>query len=135
MSTIVEVWTGPEPISEDAQLYSARHTLCGELSQPETENHIETKFHVFSELGMSISFFFWYQMIQLGYIIMTTLFSAAWMGSITKFSLSLVADRKFLQRYLLLHSIIEDSKFAYHVVPNLLFRNVSFSWKIEGFTQ
>jgi len=75
-------------------LYTARHTLCGEISQPDSETSMETKFHVFNS-----------------YVIMSTMFGGPWMGAFTKFSLSIIVNRTHLQRYLVLHRVVEDRLF------------------------
>ena len=47
-----QIWHGCEEIEEEVQLKTARHSLSGELGEEETmASLIETKFHVFSELG------------------------------------------------------------------------------------
>ncbi len=48
----LQIWHGCEDIEEEVQLKTARHSLSGELGEEETmDSLIETKFHVFSELG------------------------------------------------------------------------------------
>ena len=56
-------------------------------------NHVETKFHLYSELG---------------FIIIATSFIALYQGTPTKFSLNLIVRRECLDRYLILHKVIED---------------------------
>ncbi len=125
-----------ERIEEEVQLYAARHTLCGEIAgTAETESLIETKFHVFSELGNPCCDIFPFSIILyiaiwlyssylivlynlfmihrfLGYLVTATLFSAAYMSSSSsKFSLSLIIKKEYLQNYLNIYALVEDSKF------------------------
>eukprot|EP00026_Physarum_polycephalum_P004318 Phypoly_transcript_04336.p1 GENE.Phypoly_transcript_04336~~Phypoly_transcript_04336.p1 ORF type:complete len:617 (+),score=85.46 Phypoly_transcript_04336:52-1902(+) len=91
---VEQVWTGSETIPEELQLYTARHTLCGVVGQPDQDaSKIETKFHVNSEQG---------------YLITSTIFSATYLGSTSKFSLSILIKQNFLHKYLVLNAIVED---------------------------
>jgi hypothetical protein len=56
LTSCTKVWTGVETLSEEVQMYVARHTLCGEIVQNHSENHMETKFHVFSDFGIPLPF-------------------------------------------------------------------------------
>jgi hypothetical protein len=63
------VWTGSETIKEELQLYTARHTLCGVVGQPDQDtSKIETKFHVNSEQGM------WLMVLNSSLIVLRRLF-------------------------------------------------------------
>jgi len=102
---VEHVWKGQQqsPVSEEALIYVARHTLCGDIDSIPSihelsdftpgSSHVESKFHIFSEIG---------------YLSLSALFIGIWLGNTTKFSLSLIMERKHLDRYLVLQSVIED---------------------------
>ncbi|KAL6056997.1 Spindle pole body component, variant 3 [Balamuthia mandrillaris] len=89
------VWVGVGNI-EEAEDAAARHSLSGELSQEETAPNlqlIETKFHVFSELGFAMT---------------ALLFTAPMEGTPSKFSLAMIIPLDSLSQYLIFHRIAED---------------------------
>jgi hypothetical protein len=48
----LQIWVGTEQLDEESQMHVARHTLCGEVALTTPESQIDTKFHVFVEIGM-----------------------------------------------------------------------------------
>lgn len=55
----MQLWNGYEDIAEEVQLKTSRHSLSGELGEEEKmDGGIETKFHVFSEIGRLLPTFF-----------------------------------------------------------------------------
>lgn len=51
LTVFCKVWVAAEEVQEELQLYAARHTLCGVLTQQDSDALIETKFHVNAEQG------------------------------------------------------------------------------------
>jgi len=53
---LLQLWNGVEDIDEEVQQKTSRHSLSGELGEEEKlDGRIETKFHVFSELGSALT--------------------------------------------------------------------------------
>ena len=84
-------------IGVDHFLKKKNHThklICYKKGQSkEKTNNLNTKFHLYSELG---------------YIIITTSFIANYDGMKTNFSLNMIIRKECLDRYLLLYKVIED---------------------------
>jgi hypothetical protein len=90
---VEQVWIASEEVKEDLQLYAARHTLCGVLTQSDMDTQIESKFHVNAEQG---------------YMITSSIFSAPYVGATNKFSLCLIVKHSLINMYLTIHNIIVD---------------------------
>eukprot|EP01117_Protostelium_nocturnum_P018020 TRINITY_DN7438_c0_g1_i1.p1 TRINITY_DN7438_c0_g1~~TRINITY_DN7438_c0_g1_i1.p1 ORF type:complete len:491 (-),score=132.98 TRINITY_DN7438_c0_g1_i1:194-1666(-) len=117
---VEQIWIGTEELSEETQISIARNTLCGELSRGETETEeVENKFHLLSDLGFTVT---------------SSLFSGCWGSQTTyRMSLSFIVNTAHYQKYLLMHSLVEDRLF--HLVPimkNLLEKQ--FSSAMVAFT-
>ena len=57
------------------------------------DSNVETKFHVFSGIG---------------YVVLALIFTAPNRNSPTRFSLSLIFRKKHLERYLVLHQVVQE---------------------------
>lgn len=84
------MWLGALDWQEELMYTASKHTLSG--GQPSA--HLETKFHLFSDLG---------------HMITSVVFMAPYMDSNTKFALSMLIPIEHLKKYLPLHAVVEDS--------------------------
>ncbi len=73
---------------------TARHSLSGEIEEDlHVDSSVETKFHVFPGTG---------------HIILALIFTAPLRDAPSRFALSLIMHKRYLERYLVLHPVLQD---------------------------